>query len=229
MQHALVDIPSHHRELPLRQTAYERIVDRLNAGALRPGQIVSQRELVADTGTTLASVREAVSRLEAEGLLHTLPKRGLMVPSLDVDFVRNAYGMRRVIEMAAIPDMVARIDAATVAGWIAWHRDALARIDAGPDEALAWDVQRLDWAMHEAFVAAMGNALVANVYRVTAIKIRMSVQNRLQVTPLNARRVLAEHLDILGALSEGDVERLGASLGRHIDISLRLALGGAAE
>ena len=36
------------------------------------------------TGSTLGSIREAIPRLEADGLLQTLPKRGLMVPSLDV-------------------------------------------------------------------------------------------------------------------------------------------------
>ena len=57
-------------------------------GRLKPGQLISQRELVETTGLTLSAVREAIPRLEAEGLLQTLPQRGLMVPSLDVTFVR---------------------------------------------------------------------------------------------------------------------------------------------
>ncbi|MFN7025365.1 MAG: GntR family transcriptional regulator, partial [Pseudorhizobium sp.] len=43
----------------LRQLAYERIEDLLNWGRLRPGQLISQRELVEVTGVTLGSVREA--------------------------------------------------------------------------------------------------------------------------------------------------------------------------
>src|SRR5690606_7387229 len=71
-------------DVPLRQAAYDSIEALLNRGALRPGEMVSQRELVEKTGCTLGAVREAVPRLEAEGLLVTVPQRGLMVPSLDV-------------------------------------------------------------------------------------------------------------------------------------------------
>ncbi|MDO9306854.1 MAG: GntR family transcriptional regulator, partial [Mesorhizobium sp.] len=49
-------------EIPLRQAAYESIENLLKNGELRPGQIVSQRELVKRTGLTLGAVREAVPR-----------------------------------------------------------------------------------------------------------------------------------------------------------------------
>ncbi|MFN3636732.1 MAG: GntR family transcriptional regulator, partial [Rhizobium rhizophilum] len=87
-------------ENSLRQLAYSRIEELLNWGRLRPGQIISQRELVETTEMTLSAIREAIPRLEAEGLLQTLPQRGLMVPSLDVTFIREAYQMRRVIELS---------------------------------------------------------------------------------------------------------------------------------
>ncbi|SFQ06170.1 GntR family transcriptional regulator [Tranquillimonas alkanivorans] len=211
----------------LRQTAYESIVDLLNSGALQPGQIISQRDLVARTGATLGSIREAIPRLEGEGLLQTLPKRGLKVPSLDVAFVRDAYQMRRMIELAAIPDVIHRLPATTIDGWIAWHEDAARRVEARQD--LVREIQAHDWDMHEVLVAAMRNDLVARVYRVTAIKIRMAVQNRLRVTPDNARRVLAEHLAILYPLRTRNRAAAERALGRHLDVSLRLALGERSE
>jgi DNA-binding GntR family transcriptional regulator len=72
----------------------------------------------------------------------------------------------------------------------------------------------------------MDNALIANVYRVTAIKIRMAVQSRIKVRPDNALRVIDEHLAILAAVRAGDDAAASAALDRHVDNSLRIALGG---
>jgi DNA-binding GntR family transcriptional regulator len=219
-------------DVPLRQAAYQRIEDLLNSGVLRPGQIITQRELVEMTGTTLGSVREAVPRFEAEGLLQTLPQRGLMVPSLDITFVRDAYQMRRIIELAAVPDMVERLGRNTITEWIGWHRAARSRFenrDMASSEELSDEIQRSDWSMHESFVSAMRNQLIANVYRVTAIKIRMVVQSRIRVTPLNATRIIDEHLGILEPLQKGDVTETRAALAKHLENSLKIALGGTVE
>lgn len=215
-------------DIPLRQAAYEAIENLLKDGLLRPGQIVSQRGLVKLTGLTLGAVREAVPRLEAEGLLQTVPQRGLLVPSLDVDFVRDAYQVRRMVELAAVPSAIEQMPAAAVEDLIRWHLDLRERIerDGGADGSqVAEELQRRDWTMHEGFVATMGNRLMNNIFRVTTIKIRMAVQSRIRVTPYNALRVIGEHLAILEPLARRDAAAMAAGLARHIDNSLRLALG----
>ena len=216
-------------EPSLRQLAYDRIEDLLNWGRVRPGQIISQRELMEMAGVSLGSVREAIPRFEAEGLLQTLPQRGIMVPSLDVTFIREAYQMRRLIELGAIPNLVAGLDHAQIKEWIRWHQDAQARL-SGDDEADLSDFLRAfqlyDWDMHASMVNAMENRLVANVYRVTAIKIRMTAQSRVRVTRQNATRVIKEHLAFLVPLLAGDEDGATRGLSHHIDQSLTLALGG---
>jgi DNA-binding GntR family transcriptional regulator len=83
--------------------------------------------------------------------------------------------------------------------------------------------------MHEAFVRQMSNALLNNIYRVTAIKIRMAVQSRLQVTGGNALRIVREHAAILDRLAARDVEGALAALDLHIGNSLHIALGGSVD
>lgn len=211
---------------PLRQAAYDRIEDLLNAGVLKPGHVVSQRELVERTGMTLGAVREAIPRLEAEGLLQTLPKRGLMVPSLEVGFVRDAYQLRMIMELAALPQAPKFLPRGQIDAWIAFHEEAAADLQAGPGLDAANRVQRLDWIMHGAIVGTVGNKLMDNVHRVTAIKIRMAVQSRIRVTPDNATRVIAEHLVFLRALRDGDIGAATEALRKHIDNSMTIALGG---
>jgi DNA-binding GntR family transcriptional regulator len=214
-------------DIPLRQAAYESIENLLKTGLLRPGQIVSQRELVKSTGLTLGAIREAVPRLEAEGLLQTVPQRGLLVPSLDIDFVRDAYQLRRVIELFAVPFTVQRMPDDEIDDLIRWHLDLRARAAQGADgERVAAEIQQRDWVMHESFVMTTGNRLMSNIFRVTSIKIRMAVQSRIRVTSYSALRVIDEHLAILEPLRRRDADGMAAGLTRHIDNSLMIALGG---
>jgi DNA-binding GntR family transcriptional regulator len=156
----------------------------------------------------------------------------MMVPSLDIAFVRDAYQVRRMIEATALPAVLDRLDPARLAAILATHEALQAELGAVPTSAapaLLDRIQRVDWEMHETFVHCLGNALMDNIYRVTAIKIRMVVQGRLRVTRGNAARVLSEHLGILRAIKARDRAGAAAALMRHIDKSLAIALGAETE
>lgn len=213
-------------EQMLKDAAYEQIEALLNAGELRPGQLVSQRELVAMTGSSLGSIREAISRLQTEGLLIALPKRGLMVPSMDVRFVRNAYQLRRVLELSAVDCAMEQLPKDVIADWINQH-EASRDSAAAQSQAQANELQKLDWDMHNALISAMQNELILNVYRVNAIKIRMAVQFRLRVTPFNAERIVREHLGFLVPMRDGRIAETKRALNEHVENSLTLALGGS--
>ena len=60
----------------LRDHAYSSFTEKLLSRDIQPGQIVSQRELVELTGMPLGAIREMIPRLEADGLIRTVPKRG---------------------------------------------------------------------------------------------------------------------------------------------------------
>ena len=61
--------PREGEPLKLRERAYASFTERLLAREIKPGQFVTQRELVALTGLPLGAIREMIPRLEAEGLI----------------------------------------------------------------------------------------------------------------------------------------------------------------
>ncbi len=209
----------------MKDTAYARIEALLNSGGLRPGQLVSQRELVLLTDTTLGSIREAISRLQTEGLLIALPKRGLMVPSIDVRFVREAYELRKVLEMSAVDAAIQNLTLGTLSAWITQHEQAR-KSAAEQTQQQADEFQELDWDVHNSLIGAMNNDIISNIYRVNSIKIRMAVQVRLRVTPFNAERVIKEHLNFLIPMRDRNADDARMALEQHIENSLILALGG---
>ena len=62
-------------EIKLRERAYDEFTHHLLRSNIKPGQFVSQRELVALTGQPLGAIRELIPRLETEGLIVTVPQR----------------------------------------------------------------------------------------------------------------------------------------------------------
>jgi len=73
-----------HEVRSLRDRAYDDIRDAILAGALKPGQRIKERDVAAEMGISTTPVKEALRRLEQEGLVVSKPRRGAVVGPLVV-------------------------------------------------------------------------------------------------------------------------------------------------
>src|SRR6266511_3600193 len=85
----------------LRVQAYESFRQQILQANVKPGQFISQRELMQLLGMPLGAVRELIPRLEAEGLLRTVPQRGLQIANVDLKLINNAFQFRLLLEREA--------------------------------------------------------------------------------------------------------------------------------
>ena len=85
----------------LRARAYENFRQQILKANVVPGQFVSQRELTQLLDMPLGAVRELIPRLEAEGLLRTVPQRGLQIAHVDLNLIHNAFQLRGMLEREA--------------------------------------------------------------------------------------------------------------------------------
>ncbi len=81
--------------------AYQFIVDGIQSGRLAPGTRLREIELAELTGLSRTPVREALSRLQLEGLVTLDAARGLIVTELDYSMTSELYAMREVLEGTA--------------------------------------------------------------------------------------------------------------------------------
>lgn len=213
-------------EPTLREKAYESFTRHLLARDVRPGQFVSQRHLVELTGLTLGAIRELIPRLEAEGLIKTVPQRGLQIAHIDLNLIREAFQLRLFLEKEAVALFVQTASDETVEKLIRQHREISDAIAAGNETPeLDAHAQAVDWGMHDAFVAALDNAIIWNVYRVNSIKMRLINQERFRINGRVAP-VMGEHMAVLEAIkcrsADGAVEALVKHIGHARDRALRL-------
>ena len=208
-----------------RDHAYSNFTEKLLSRDLQPGQVVSQRELVELTGMPLGAIREMIPRLEADGLIRTVPKRGLQVLSIDLELVRNAFQLRSIIEGEAIAEFCRNAPAEEILRLEREHSDIREAATASVSPKVLQAAQRTDWAFHDRIIDALGNAIISDIHRVNAIKIRLIRNSDTRMLPELVVSVLDEHLAILRALGTRDVAGAVRAMQAHIDSAKRRALG----
>ncbi|WP_159715373.1 GntR family transcriptional regulator [Geminicoccus flavidas] len=212
-------------QLKLREQAYDRFTRQLLAKELRPGQFVSQRELVALTGMKLGAIRELIPRLEAEGLIRTVPQRGMQIAHLDLHLIRDAYQFRLFLEAPATRLFVETASDELLRALHARHLLVIERARTEghcPElEALA---QATDWGMHDQIIDALGNEIISKAYRVNSIKIRLIRDAATRIDALVVP-VMEEHLGILERMLARDAAGAEAAMAAHIQRARNRALG----
>ena len=75
-----------------------RLLAAIDRGELRPGERLTESELAARFGVSRTPVREALGRLESQGVVARDPRRGLVIARLDYDQLGELYDLREVVE-----------------------------------------------------------------------------------------------------------------------------------
>ncbi|WP_332687396.1 GntR family transcriptional regulator [Devosia sp.] len=208
----LSDSPSR----PMRDLAYRNFTDRLMSRDIRPGQFISQRELVAMTGMPLGAIRELVPRLEADGLIKTVPKRGMQVAHVDLDLIRNAFQFRLMMEREAVAEFARTAPMDLIADQHRQHLEIAAEARNGVSPALLQRAQAMDWRLHDLMIDRLGNEIISNAYRVNSIKIRLIGFERVRMLPELVDSVMAEHIPFLEAALRRDVNGAMSAMEAHI-------------
>lgn len=210
--------------LKLRERAYASFTRHLLARELRPGQFVSQRELVELTGLTLAAIRELVPRLEADGLIKTVPQRGMQIAHVDLTLIRNAFQFRLALEKEAAAHFALEASEATLAAMRAEHERIVAAARRNVTPELMAQAQATDWGFHDAIIDALGNEIISTAYRVNSIKIRLIRQELVKLLPDLVAPTMGEHLTIIAAFEARDPAAAVAAIATHIGNSRNRAM-----
>jgi DNA-binding GntR family transcriptional regulator len=210
--------------LKLRERAYDAFTRHLLDRDLSPGQFVSQRELVDMSGLTLGAIRELIPRLESEGLIRTVPKRGMQIAQVDLALIRDAFQFRLFLEKEAAAAFSQAASASELKRLRDQHEGILKRARKGVTPELIREAQAIDWDLHYTLIDTLGNAIISRAYRVNMLKIRLIRQQHTRLDNALVEPVMKEHLSIIEALESRDPARASAAIGKHINDARARAL-----
>jgi DNA-binding GntR family transcriptional regulator len=103
----------------LRRTMVDEVADyvrsQLVTCAIGPGERIGMQEISRQLGVSHIPTREALRRLEAEGLVHSTPQRGVVAADLSLAELNDVSDLRWVLELHAAHRAFARLDEARLA------------------------------------------------------------------------------------------------------------------
>ena len=206
----------------LRLEAYERFRERLFSGELKPGQFVTQKELAKLAGVPLGAAREAIQRLEHESLLKVYPQRGIQIAEATARLIRDAYGLRLVLERDATWHFAEHGQRESIDLLIEKTQDIIERARSEITPNIQEEAVEIDWHTHDTIIDSRGNEIISETYRINAARIRLArgLGNRLPSKRLVP--ALTEHLAILEACRNRDAARAVSEMVQHIQTSLGL-------
>lgn len=209
----------------MRADAYDQLKLRLFTGELRAGQFVSQRELTALLGATLNPVREAIRKLEAEGLINVYAQRGIQVVEGNPKSINDAYDYRLLLETSAIRHFASQAGRPQILAFRKRVEASLAALKRSPnDQSLRTKVLEEDYQFHKDLIDFQGNEIISKHYSLNAARLRLF---RIHMgEPLRRLEVAAnEHLEILEACLAADPDQAARHLAAHIEVSREHTLG----
>ena len=209
----------------MRADVYDQLKERLFAGELRTGQFVSQRELAALLGATLNPVREAIRKLEAEGLINIYAQRGIQIIEGDPKAINDAYNYRLLLEQNALRLFATTASKEIILRIIDDVEDSLAALAKSPeDRKVRLVVLDCDYEFHKKLIDFQANEIISKHYSLNAARLRLFRTNLGE--PLERLEVAAkEHLEILSACLERNADLAAQRLADHIEISREHTLG----
>jgi len=214
----------------LREKAYESFTHHLLAGTIRPGQFLSQRELTELTGLPLGAIRELIPRLEVEGLIITVPQRGMQVVHADVKLIRDAFQFRLFLEREAAAVFAQEASDGALAQLRKEHESVLANFERASIKSsisadLVTQAQNVDWKLHNTLIDFLDNAIIAAAYRVNLLKLRIFRQEQTRLNEGLVIPTMREHLVVLEALATRDPRKAADAIAAHILRARDRALG----
>ncbi|HTS24219.1 MAG TPA: GntR family transcriptional regulator [Casimicrobiaceae bacterium] len=209
----------------LRLQAYEGFKQQLLDSNLRPGEFVSQRKLCALLGLPLGAIREVIPRLEAEGLIKTVPQRGLQIANVDLKLVKNAFQLRLILEREGAQRYGETVTDAELDALAAKYRSIVDRSKRGVTRELLDEAQAADWGLHDRMIDSLGNEIISQLYRVNMLRIKLIRLDRVVLTPEALLPAMNEHLELVAALRTRRPREIAAAIERHLTSARDRALG----
>ncbi len=204
--------------------AYAFVKGEILARRFAPHDLLSEGQLAGAVGASRTPVREALLRLQGEGLVRLLPKRGALVLPVTVDEMADVMETRRLVETFAARKVLAHQPSPALGpvleAVLERHLDAM-RTATREHDAGAY--VQADRDFHLAIVAATGNEIITSLYRsLRERQLRMGTVNLLDgtgtnVDPARMASTLAEHERIRDALRAGRADAVVKAVGAHLD------------
>lgn len=207
------DRPQIHAAPLIRDQVYQVLLTKLISGELAPGDRITERVTAQELGISTTPVKEALRRLENEGFVRTMPRRGIVVGENALTSFEQVITVRAWLE-----GLGARLCAARVAAGELTDRTALtAPLALMKDPILrpVPEIVEINASFHDAVRELSGNRVIVQFIG-TLLGVDAAVRRRALSDPDELQRGNAEHIAVGEAILAGDPDHAEALMRGHV-------------
>ena len=202
--------------VPLKATTLKENVTNLIRqaiieGSIPSGEDLNQAQIAERLGVSRGPVREALGQLEQEGLIRSVPFKGVVVTPLNPTYVRELFSLRSALETFALRTGMqrdCRDDLAELRGIVDAMHVAVKDGNVG-------ELSRLDLRFHSSIIHMPRHNLLERTWTPLKIGVQRSLHTRHRIYD-SLDEVVGSHPDVLDAVADGDPDAACALLHRHI-------------
>jgi DNA-binding GntR family transcriptional regulator len=197
---------------PLREVVFESLREAIIGGRLKPGERLMEAQLAEELGVSRTPVREAIRKLELEGFVAMLPRKGAYVAGISLKDIVDVFEIRGALEALAAGLAAERI---TEGELDQMERCLLQASEAGDRENLSAFVA-VDTGFHELIYRASRNQRLFQI--VTLLQEQVQRFRTVSLSqPGRFKDATEEHRQIIEAISERNVELAQNLAKEHIE------------
>ena len=185
--------------LPLRDVVFQTLRQAILRGELKPGERLMEIQLANKLGVSRTPIREAIRKLELEGLVLMIPRKGAEVAEITEKNLRDVLEVRCALEELAVQLACDRIDKQGIRDL----QQAAKNFESVLDSADITKIAEADVAFHDIIYMATDNKRLIqllNNLREQMYRYRIEYLKKKEYYP----RLLAEHQDIIQAIANGE-------------------------
>ncbi len=184
----------------LRLQVYEHLKELMNEGQLRPGAFLDLRSLEGDLGISRTPLRDALLRLESEGFVEILPRRGVRIVELTLERIRDIYQIIGALEGSVLRTRRPELAVALAPRMEGLNQEMVRALDAFDYELF----YERNAAFHDAFLELSANTELVEHVRIEKQRL-YDFPRKHEVIREWEERSTHEHEAIVHLLAQGDV------------------------
>ncbi len=198
---------------PLKHQAYQIIKDNIENCIYAPGTVINEEHIRAEIAASRTPIRDALSRLEQEGLVKILPKKGIEISKITVREINMVYETRNLLEPYVVKNYGNRIPLETYMHYYRLYSDYL---DGKMPE---YSYSDMDESFHQLFMDACDNSYFNNLYSTIGSQIRRTRILSGQTSTDRLHETIEEHFAIVEAALKNDWKAAAGAMLSHLSRS----------
>ena len=197
---------------PLRELVCETIRQAIVDGVFSPGERLMEIQLADEMGVSRTPVREAIRKLELEGFVVMIPRRGTYVADISIKDINEVYEIRTSLEVLAAGLAAERISDEE----LETMQRLLVEIGQHIEDGNIEKIVEIDTAFHDVLYKASRNKRLAGIINNLREQITV-IRRRSMMYPGRLQNTMEEHRILVDSIAAHDVDRAQNSARLHME------------